>query len=253
MRLLPASPFLLPFPALFLTLAVAGCIDDDNGTPATEGEPCTAGAPDVCGETSGGRPAVLRCMEANPSLGASDAGTPTRDAPAGNELGIVETCGQGEICTSDAEGAWCDDPPTPAPPATPGASNMARRLCARAMQCGLVSAAEQSECESSLARAYPYLPDPDAVATCIEALDCATLEEDSDDLVEHCADINYSSFRCNGTTLTYCNNRGTCASLDCVQLCQNLAGTANGTCVDGDEGHVVCHCELRSAFSRPAR
>jgi len=56
---------------------------------------------------------------------------------------------------------------------TPEQATAAGAMCNRAKECGLVSSSQMQQCKEQIAGALQIFPDPDAFATCDQAMTCA--------------------------------------------------------------------------------
>jgi hypothetical protein len=128
---------------------------------------------------------------------------------------------------------------------TPEQETAAGALCGRAKDCSLVSSSEMQECKQQIAAGLQIFPDPEAFASCVQALSCSELADPSDDSITTCTDWNYSTIKCSGeSTLGACSNSGKCTTISCPDVCNLMDGSFAYCGYDDDRGWDVCWCRM---------
>jgi hypothetical protein len=128
---------------------------------------------------------------------------------------------------------------------TPEQATAAGAMCSRAKECGLVSSSQMQQCKEQIAGALQIFPDPEAFATCVQAMTCTALENGDEAEIEKCTDWNYSTIKCsttNSSQLGACSNSGKCTSINCPDVCDLMGGTYAYCGYDSDRGWDVCWC-----------
>lgn len=169
--------------------------------------------------------------------------------------GCVEdsmTCDEAFDCQQGLEDAP-DPPPSGGnggggnPPMLSGNSGRAvDAICDKAISCGAPSG-QRAECEEAVGQGVATLQlivDVSRFASCVTSIPCDRLENNPEQAIRSCLDIDFDSIACDGDLLNVCDNSGRCGRVDCREVCRELAdGASFHHCGMGGEGHDVCFCE----------
>jgi hypothetical protein len=121
------------------------------------------------------------------------------------------------------------------------------RVCKRIAECSdaLIRDEDVDDCALNANDSFAsLLPDPDAIAQCIEHAQCADLVSDEQNPVLKCLDIDPRTTSCqDGTMLHVCNSAGTCSDVDCFGVCGAQSPGVSLCAFDQDSGYDNCDCD----------
>lgn len=115
-------------------------------------------------------------------------------------------------------------------------------VCNKLIGCKLAKDSEYDLCLSTIKPFMQYIIDANQVLSCINSMSCTQLKTGGAKVVQGCLDQDNSSFKCNGDTLHYCNNKGACKDVNCRTLCDDMGRKYQKCDSSISQGHAVCWC-----------
>jgi hypothetical protein len=121
------------------------------------------------------------------------------------------------------------------------------RVCERIAACSdePISDEDVGDCALDVNESFAsLLPDPDAIADCVDHAQCADLLSDEQNTLLACLDIDPRTTRCQDDTMLHvCNSAGACSDIDCFGVCGAQPAGVSLCAFDQDTGYDNCDCD----------